>query len=144
MTMNFSISFKSLDARRLSQGKGQVNINNNSTITSVALDGDKMNVGFVFSSNYEPNIAFVRIEGDLEVKGDPQVLTDAMSEWERSKKTNLPREMAEKVHNSILSNCIVEASILARDLKLPAPIPLPHVALSKGTEETKVDTSYIR
>ena len=142
--MNFSISFKSLDARRLSQGKGHVNINNNSTITTVSADGGKMNVGFVFSSNYEPNIAVVRIEGDLTIEGEVDTIENAIDEWEKSDKTSLPKEMAEKVHNSILTNCIVEASILARDLKLPAPIPLPHVTLTKNEASQESDTSYIR
>lgn len=142
--MNFSISFKSLDARRLSQGKGQVNINNNSTITSVAVEGEKMNVGFVFSSNYEPNVAFVRIEGDLEVMGDEKTLSDAMMEWEKTERSSLPKDMAEKVHNSILTNCIVEACILARDLKLPAPIPMPHIGGQKPDCVSESDTSYIR
>jgi len=141
--MNFSISFKSLDARRLSQGKGQVNINNNSTITTVTMDDGKLNVGFVFSSNYEPNIAVVRIEGDLMMEGEGDIIENAMREWEKSDKSNLPKDIAEKVHNSILTNCIIEASILARDLKLPAPIPLPHVSLNKQVEDAS-DTSYIR
>jgi hypothetical protein len=142
--MNFNISFRSLDARRLSQTKGQVNINNNSTITSVTKEGDKMNVNFVFSSNYEPNIAIVRIEGELTVEDTVQIIDDAVKEWEASQRTNLPREMAEKVHNTILSNCIVEASILARDLKLPAPIPMPQITLNKADASDKGDTSYIR
>ena len=138
--MNFNMNYRSLDARRLSQTKGQVNINNNSTITSVTKDGDKMNVNFVFSSSYEPNIAMVRIEGELTVEDTAQTIDSAVKEWEASQRTNLPKDMAEKVHNTILSNCIVEASFLARDVKLPLPAPMPQVNL----REKEGDTSYIR
>jgi len=145
--MNFNITFRSLDGRRLSFAKGQVNINNNSTITNVSKDGAKMNVGFVFSCNYEPNIGVVRIEGDLSVEDTQEIIDKAMAEWDSSGQSNLPKEVAERVHNAILSNCIVEASILARDLKLPVPMPLPTVALSKQDTTINagnVDTSYIR
>ena len=143
--MNYNITFKSLDARRLSAAKAQVHINNNSTITDVTKDGNKMNVGFVFSCNYEPNVGVVRIEGDLTVEDTSENVDKALAEWEKSGHNNLPKEVAEKVHNTILSNCIVEASILARDLKLPLPLPLPQVSLGKSPEATtNVDTSYIR
>ncbi|MFH1055081.1 MAG: hypothetical protein V1744_03180 [Candidatus Altiarchaeota archaeon] len=144
MAMNFNIVFKSFDARRLSNAKGHININNNSTISSVTKEEGKMNVGFIFSCNYEPNVGIVRIEGDLLVEDAADVVDNAVKEWEASERSNLPKDMAEKVHNAILSNCIVEASILARDLKLPVPMPLPHVTLNKPDAVSKTDTSYIR
>ena len=139
--INFNITFKTVDARRLGAVKSQVNINNNSTIVSVTKEGDKINVGFVFSSSYEPNIGIIRIEGDLAIEDSRENIEKALAEWEKSEKTKLPKEMAESVHNTILSNCIVEASILARDIKLPSPVPMPQVTL--GSKETS-DTSYIR
>ncbi len=139
--MNFTLNFRYLDARRLGAVKSQVNISNNSTITSVSKEGEKMNVGFVFSSNYEPNIGLIRIEGDLTVEDTADNINRALKEWEASERTRLPKDMAEGVHNTILSNCIVEASLMARDVKLPMPVPLPQVTLDKAKEN---DTSYIR
>jgi hypothetical protein len=145
MTMNFQVNFKTLDGRRLSQGAKQININNNSTINAVSKSGDKMSVSFVFSSTYEPNVGVIRLEGELLVEAKKEDLDYALAEWDKSEKTNLPKEVAEKVHNAILSNCIVEASMLARDLKLPAPIPLPQVSMNKPEDKTDdTDTSYIR
>ena len=137
--MNININFRNLDARRLSTTKSQVNINNNSTITSVGRSDDKLQVSFVFSCNYDPNIGAIRIEGDLMVEDTTDNIDNAIREWGQSEQRKLPKDMAEKVHNAILSNCIVEASILAREVKLPAPIPMPHVSMEKET-----DTSYIR
>ena len=140
--LNFNVVFRSFDARRLSLAKSQVNINNISTLSSVTKDGNRMNVGFVFSSNFEPNVGIVRIEGDLTLDGSEEVIDEAIVEWEKSEHASLPKELAEKVHNTILSNCIIEASMLARDLKLPMPIPMPHVSLNK--DSVAQDTSYIR
>jgi hypothetical protein len=137
--MDISISFRSLDARRLSTTKGQVNINNNSTITSITKSENKMEVSFIFSCNYDPNIGVIRIEGDLTVEDTDENIENAIKEWYSSEHKKLPKDTAEKVHNAILSNCIVEASILARDVKLPAPIPMPQVTMDK-----ELDTSYIR
>jgi hypothetical protein len=141
--MNFNIFFRNLDARRVGPLKAQVNvnINNNSTIVAVSRQGAKMNVGFAFTSTYEPNMGVIRMEGDLEVEDSPENIERAMVEWEASERTRLPKEMAETVHNVILSNCIVEASMLARDVKLPSPIPMPQVTLG---ENKAADTSYIR
>ena len=140
MAMNFNINFKNLDARRLGNVRSQVNINNNSTIVAAGKEGDKLTIGFVFSSTYEPNIGLIRIEGDLTVEDSTENIDRALGEWEKSGRTKLPKEMAESIHNTILSNCIVEASMLARDIKLPSPIPMPQVALG----EKESDTSYIR
>ena len=139
--MNFNLTFRCLDARRLGAVKTQVNINNNSTITSVTRDGDKLNVGFVFSSSFDPNIGIIRIEGDLTMEDAAENLDKVLKEWEASDRTRLPKEVAESVHNTILSNCIVEASLMARDVKLPMPVPLPQVNLKPDRE---YDTSYIR
>ncbi|MFH0861581.1 MAG: hypothetical protein V1875_00990 [Candidatus Altiarchaeota archaeon] len=140
MMMNFNITFKNLDARRIGMVRSQVNINNNSTIVAASKEGDKLSIGFVFSSTYEPNIGIIRIEGDLTVDESPENIEKALGEWEKSGKTKLPKEMAESIHNTILTNCIVEASFLARDVKLPSPIPMPQVSLN----EKESDTSYIR
>jgi hypothetical protein len=140
--MNYNIAFRYLDARRLGAVKSQVNINNNSTIVAVTREGEKsMNVGFVFSSSYEPNIGVIRIEGDLSVEDTPDTIEKSLKEWERSERAKLPKEVAEGIHNAILSNCMVEASILARDIKLPLPMPMPQVALNA---KDSTDTSYIR
>jgi len=139
--MNFNLNFRSLDARRSGGFAEHVNINNNSTITQVTKDGNKLSVGFVFTSTYEPNIGLIRIEGDVAVEDTQETIDEAYSEWEKSQSKKLPKNMAEKTHHIIISNCMVEASILARDVKLPAPMPVPKM----GTEKKEpADTGYIR
>ena len=39
----------------------------------------------------------------------------------------MPNEVATEVHTVIMSNCIQEAVMIARDLRLPPPIPMPSV-----------------
>ena len=140
--MKPKLEYKSVEARRYGDTAIPVNINNNSTLTTVAGEGGTLSVSFVFSCSYEPNVGVIRIEGELEMSDTEDAVKKALDEWKNSGRKNLPKEMAEKVHNAILSNCVVEASILARDISLPAPLPVPHVQIGKGsTAETQ---DYIR
>ncbi|MFC2162558.1 hypothetical protein ACFLRF_02670 [Candidatus Altiarchaeota archaeon] len=139
--MKSKVDLKSVEARRYGMASQPGNINNNSTLTTVSGEADTLTISFVFSSNYEPNIGIIRIEGELEMKDEEELVKNAVDEWKSSGRKNLPKEIAEKVHNAILSNCVIEASILARDINLPTPIPVPHVQLPK---DSNIDTSYIR
>lgn len=142
------LKYKNVEARRFSPIVGQINVNNNSTLTAVSRIDNKLSVNFVFSSNYEPNIGVVRIEGEIIISDSKENVDRAIVEWERSGKKNLPTDMAEKVHNAILTNCMVEAVILSREVQLPAPIPTPHVSIGKKESVSGGDTgdtkSYIR
>src|SRR2546425_20157 len=39
----------------------------------------------------------------------------------------MPPDVAQEIHTVIMSNCIPEAVILARELRLPPPVPIPQV-----------------
>lgn len=141
-----AVRYNSIEVRRYAPAiSGQVNINNNSTVTNVDEVDGKLSVGFVFSSSYEPNIGLIRMEGELLVTESKENVERALDEWKKTGKKNLPEDIAEKTHNAILSNCIVEATILSREVQLPPPIPTPQVKMGKGDGDAGVDTqSYIR
>ncbi len=139
------LKYRNVEAKRFSPVSGQINVNNNSTLTAVSKIDSKLSINFVFSSNYEPNIGFVRMEGEITISDSKENIDKAILEWERSGKKNIPTDMAEKVHNAILANCMVEAVILSREVHLPAPIPTPHVSIEKRGSEPVNDTrGYIR
>jgi hypothetical protein len=49
----------------------------------------------------------------------------------------MPNDVATEIHTTIMNNCIPEAMLLARDIRLPPPIPMPKVniqAKKKGGE----------
>lgn len=147
--MHIDLKFRNLEAKRFSTvAGGPVNVHNNSTLTAVSKMNEKLSVNFVFSCNYEPNIGLIRIEGDLFLSDSMENLERAIKEWERSGRKSLPTDMAEKVHNVILSSCVVEAVILSKEVQLPAPIPTPSVSLAKKEiKDSKLDEgtkSYIR
>jgi len=140
------LQLKNLEARRFSTPLERVNINNNSTLTSVSRIDDTLAVGFVFSSSYEPNVGLIRLEGEIMLKESPEKIEEVLNEWERSGRKNLPKDIAEKVHNLVVSTCIVEATILSREVQLPPPFPTPHISFdSISGPKTPGDTQkYIR
>ena len=144
------IHFRNLEVKRFTNMiEGPVNIHNNSNIKAVSKIEGRLAIDFAFTCTYEPGIGLVRIEGDMMITDSEQNIDRAIKEWEKAGK-NLPMDIAEKVHNTILSSCIVQSVILTKDVGLPAPIPTPTISMAKkgGTEvkpaENSSTQSYIR
>jgi hypothetical protein len=125
----------SLDARRFSKHEEKpknIRIDHNSSVTLVTEKNDKeANVDFRFTANYS-GLGIIRIEGSLIFEGDAPAL---VNQW--STKNNMPNDVATEIHTTIMNNCIPEAMLLARDIRLPPPIPMPKVNIQtkkKGGE----------
>lgn len=125
----------SIDARRFTkpgEKHKNIRIDHNSSVTLVSEINDKeANVDFRFTANYS-GLGIIRIEGSLIYEGDASALA---RQW--STQNNMPNEVANEIHTTIMNNCIPEAVLLARDIRLPPPIPMPKVniqAKKKGGE----------
>lgn len=137
--MNTTASYKAIEARKFeSTPVGEIQISSKSTLTHLTKVENGLSVGFVFTSNYEPNIGFIRIEGEIYIPANPKEADNALKEWKSSGKKHLPQEMAETVHNSIISNCMMETAVISREVQLPPPFPIPHVQI--GKEQTAQPT----
>lgn len=127
-----SFETSAIEAKRFSRSGEKVmniKIENNSAITQVSrLEGDVYQIDFRFTANYT-GMGYIKIEGHLNVADMGE---KAMDEWRRS--NNLPVEEANAVHNAIVSNCMVAAIIISREIKLPAPLPIPRINMQKKPE----------
>jgi hypothetical protein len=85
------------------------------------VDDHNADVEFRFTVTYGA-VASIRIEGRLIFTGDAKAL---VASW-RDKK-NMPNEIASEIHTAVMTACIPEAVMVARDLHLPPPIPIPQV-----------------
>lgn len=114
-----------IDAKKYSQPGEKhknVRIDHNSSVTQVVKTSDKeASVEYRFTANYS-GMGLIKIEGRLVFEGDAASLT---SQW--SENGQMPNDIANEIHNAVMSNCIPEAMFLARDLRLPPPVPLPKV-----------------
>lgn len=142
--MKISLRYNSIEANKFNEAQGHVTVNNNSTITDVETIEGKLSVGFLFKSKYEPNVGEIRITGETLVEDSKENIERAVKEWDESGQKNLPLDMAEEIHNFIIFNCVTETVLLAREIQLPSPIPIPKLSM-KDTKKEKEDTgSYIR
>jgi hypothetical protein len=105
-------------------------VDHNSTVTLIAEVGERQAaVDFRFTANYraaEAVIGLIQLEGTLVWEGDAK---DLVKGW--SSAGQMPPDIANEIHTVIMSNCIPEAVILARELRLPPPIPIPQVSVAQ-------------
>ena len=134
-----TFDFSNVDARRLTKIMERwqnLRVDHNSTVTLVTETGpNQANVDFRFTANYrasEAVIGLIQIEGTLVWEGDAKALVKGWSNGGQ-----MPQEIANEIHTVIMSNCIPEAVILARELRLPPPIPIPQVNVAQGTQPPK-------
>ncbi len=108
-----------------------VRVDNNSTVTQiVAVQEDLANVEFRFTASYA-GLGVIKIEGSLDYECEAQALADM---WAKSGK--MSSGAANEIHNAIMSSCLQEAVIIARDLRLPPPLPLPVVNIKGGGKKS--------
>jgi hypothetical protein len=136
------VEFISVEGRRFTKRKevvGQVKIDTNSTVTSVnEVSPREADVDFRIAISYG-SLGVLKIEGRLIFEGDAPALA---REWRE--KHSMPTEMANEIHTAILHACIPETVLLARDLGLPPPIPLPKVNIQeqkKGTAPSSMEVA---
>jgi len=132
------ISIRSIDAKRFVKGAEALNnlkITNSSGVTSVGRDNDMLVVGFVYSVDYYPNIASIKVEGDVYYMGpDAYQVT--------SKSPKLPPAAAKEVQTAIMRFCLPELVIVAKQLELIPPIPMPSMDAQRANGSQVKDNAY--
>jgi len=121
MIKNFQID--SIEAKRYvkpDQMPKQIRIDNNSSIINInKVDENQVEVSFRFSANYT-SIGIISMEGEILFEGN---VDEIMNLW--GDKRKMPDDMGNQVQTAILNNCMIEAWLIARELKMPPPIPPP-------------------
>ncbi|MDD9954158.1 MAG: hypothetical protein OXR66_07545 [Candidatus Woesearchaeota archaeon] len=132
-------NFSKLSAERKKAVVGQVNIKNNITINDVKQAKLGMGVGqgavsikFVFVNEYEPDMALMKMEGEILILSEEKQTKAIMKKWKEGNKM-LP-EVGQMVMNQILNRCNIQALLFSKDLNLPSPVPMPRV---KAQEQKK-------
>ena len=113
--------------------KGKINISNNISITDVkesdlllGTENEKgIKFSFAFSSNYEPKIGEIILEGHVLYMANSEKAKIHVAEWKKEKK--IDKDVMKSILNSILTKCNIQALLLSKEINLPPPIPLPKV-----------------
>jgi len=124
-------NFTKIAAQKLSNKTGKVQVNNNIAIKSIEksnFSGDEkrqaVRVVFRYDGVYEPKIAHLQFEGDVILMLAKKEAEELVKGWEEKK---APVKSLSSAMNHVLERCNIEGVILARDMNLPSPIPLPKV-----------------
>jgi hypothetical protein len=133
-----AVNLKALEARRYQDlvPNTQIRIDHNSTITLVVRESDdRIRVEFGYTTSYGP-LGVVKVEGTLQYSG-PNAGA-AADGWATTR--NLPSDVAQQVHSAIMASAVPEAVGLAKDIRLPPPIPLPQIQFQGQAKPAAKDT----
>ena len=129
-----AFDFSNVDGRRFVKPTDRwvnLRVDHNSTVTLISETGERQaSVNFRFTANYhasEAVVGLIQIEGTLLWEGDAKALVKGWSSGGQ-----MPPDVAQEIHTVIMTNCIPEAVVLARDLRLPPPIPIPQVNVQQA------------
>ncbi len=125
---------KGIEARRfLKEGEktSKVGIKNNSSVINIEKRDGELAIDFVFTTIYNPSIASIKIDGTLFYQGEDA--EEIFTQWQEERTIkNI------QVQNVIIEKGLMEAVILAKELNVVPPIPLPRVT----EEEKKVEEEF--
>ena len=128
------MTFRSIEAKKESGvPRQEVKVNSTPMITDVkevampTLTKKALSVDFEFMTRYDPGFASISIQGSL------MYLTDRnkaiLDEFQKNKR--LPEKESLEVLNYLFRHCLLKASVLADDLQLPPPMPMPKITPKK-------------
>jgi len=136
-----NITFNGINAEKKSVPKGSISVSNNIKIENVeevkmGLDKTKSALKFLFSykTSYSPDIALIELKGELLTLMDIEEANKINEKWKKDK--SLDKDNAKIIINNVMNKCTVEIILLARELGLPSPIPMPSVK-DESTNKTK-------
>ena len=127
-----------INIERTGNVKGEIKINNNVAIKEIDKiavpikreNQEGLRFGFEFTSNYEPKLGHILINGNVVIVEDKKKAEDILKQWKKDKKAE--SDVMTAVLNTVLEKCNIEALILSRDVNLPPSIPLPKVKPKKA------------
>lgn len=126
---------RGIEARRfLKEGETfpEVGIKNNSSVINMEKRNNELCIDFVFNSIYNPSIATIKIDGTLYYQGEDA--DEILEQWGASR--SIPNV---HIQNAIIEKGLMEAVILAKELNVVPPIPLPRI---KEEEKKKVEEEF--
>lgn len=102
----------------------EIRIDQNLTLVDVRKENDSARVMYKFTSSFS-TLGAISIEGSLLYQGTE----DLEGKWKKDK--TLPEAVTTEVQSAIFSSSVIETIIIARDLRLPPPIPMPGMQKKK-------------
>jgi hypothetical protein len=128
--------FGSIEARRFSKSNEthpNIQIGHNFQMDRLTEVNDReVKVDFRFSINYTGMgpMGSIKLEGFLVFESPEGKASELAQKWASEKK--IPDNVMQEIFTVASRNCILEATIISRDVRLPPPIQMPQVKVGKG------------
>lgn len=134
-------SIRKISAERKSQLKGKLEIKNSLVIEDISktevelLKQNAIKLDFVYTLNYEPNFAEIKIGGSVVCLDDKNESESILKEWKNKKFISESKII---ILNYIMEECNIRAMNLERELTIPFHLPFPKLQ----TEPKSTTASY--
>jgi|YelNatPaOPRAMG01_1025707.scaffolds.fasta_scaffold01416_21 hypothetical protein len=102
----------------------EIRIDQNLTIVDVRRENDSSRIIYKFTSSFS-TLGAISLEGSLLYQGTEEL----EAKWKKDK--SLPESVTAEVQTAIFSSSVIETILIARDLRLPPPIPMPALQKKK-------------
>ena len=132
MSRIIGFNFTNISAERKSQKSDKLEVNVNINIESIKeekLDLMKnenvLKFDFEFSVAYKPELADIKLKGNVLATFDKEESKSILKEWKTKKisdKTRIP------LFNFIMTKCNLRALQLEEELSLPSHVPMPRIS----------------
>ena len=124
-------TYTGISAEKTKDIDKKVGIRNNISIKDISehkipftsTDDKSFKVSFEFLTEYSPDFGNIKIDSELFIVRPKKEANEILDEWKKNKK--LRQDLVPSYFNFILRKCNLKAMILAEDLNLPSPYPLP-------------------
>jgi len=130
-----------IEAKRFSKQGEKVNnvrIDHNSSVIQITKSPDSTAlIDFRFTANYV-GLGYIKIEGQIVLAGE---VDPVISEWQRQ--SSMPADVANLIHNTVVPNCIPTAMLVARDIRLPPPVPMPRINIQQQDKKKPGESSGV-
>jgi hypothetical protein len=109
--------------------KGEIKVNSTPRVNDIkevdiaSLNKKALSLKFEFITKYDPNIAEIKVGGELVYMAEKN--EPILKQWKKEK--SLPEEVSVEVLNHLFRRCLLKIDMMADDLQLPPPIQIPRV-----------------
>jgi hypothetical protein len=106
-------------------------ISNKSMVTDIAAADEGIKIEFIFIVEYTPHLANLKIEGNVIYAGADA--GDILAAWKEKK----AQKKIKEIQIPIVQRCLIESVILAKEINIVPPIPLP------GAQQKKKEYGFM-
>lgn len=128
-----AVQYKTMEARRFQEANPgpKLRVDYNVATNTVAQRGDDLAIDYSLTASYGP-LGMIKFEGTLIHRGSNAA--EVVAKWNETR--TLPPELAAEIHGGIFAGCMPDAMMMAKNLRLPPPIPLPQIRAGQAESQT--------